>query len=143
MGGAASSTPVSPPNRNVTRKPIENNIGVSNVNWPRHMVPIQLKNLIPVGTAMAKDRNEKNGNNTAPVANMWCAHTVIDSPVMAMVAKTNPLYPNKGFRLNTGMISLTMPKNGSATMYTSGCPKNQNMCCHRIDPPFSGSNTCA
>ena len=38
------------------------------------------------------------------------------------------------------MISETTPKNGSATMYTSGCPKNQNRCCHRIgEPPAVGS----
>ena len=36
-----------------------------------------------------------------------------------------------------------MPKNGSATMYTSGWPKNQNRCCHRMTPPLAGSNTCA
>ncbi len=41
------------------------------------------------------------------------------------------------------MISVTTPKNGSARMYTSGWPKNQNRCCHRIAPPFSASNTCA
>jgi hypothetical protein len=33
-------------------------------------VPIQLKNLIPVGMAIRYDMNEKNGNSTAPVANM-------------------------------------------------------------------------
>ena len=58
---------------------------------PRHIVPIQLKNLIPVGTAMRKVRNEKNGSSTAPVANMWCAHTVIDSAAIASVAPTRPL----------------------------------------------------
>ena len=35
--------------------------------------------------------NEKNGSSTAPVGNMWCAHTVIDSPAIAMVANTRPL----------------------------------------------------
>ena len=33
-------------------KPIENSIGVSNVNCPFHIVPTQLKNLMPVGTAI-------------------------------------------------------------------------------------------
>ncbi len=36
-----------------------------------------------------------------------------------------------------------MPKNGSAMMYTSGWPKNQNRCCHRIAPPLVASKTCA
>ena len=34
------------------------------------MVPIQLKNLMPVGTAISSDMAEKNGSSTAPVANM-------------------------------------------------------------------------
>ena len=55
------------------------------------MVPIQLKNFTPVGTAMRKVMKEKNGSSTAPVGNMWCAHTVIDSPVIAAVAPTMPL----------------------------------------------------
>ncbi len=36
-----------------------------------------------------------------------------------------------------------MPKNGNAMMYTSGWPKNQNRCCHKIGPPLPASNTCA
>ena len=55
------------------------------------MVPIQLKNLMPVGTAMSSDSSEKNGSSTAPVVNMWCAHTPVDSAAIAMVAKTIPL----------------------------------------------------
>ena len=59
--------------------------------WPRHIVPIQLKNFMPVGTAIRKLRKLKNGSSTWPVANMWCAHTLIDSAAMAMVAPTRPL----------------------------------------------------
>jgi hypothetical protein len=91
IAGAASSTPVSPPSRNVSKNPIDNSIGVSNVNCPRHIVPIQLKNLIPVGTAIKKVVNAKNGSSTAPVAYMWCAHTMTDNPVMTMVAKIRVL----------------------------------------------------
>ena len=49
-------------------------------------MPIQLKNLMPVGTAIRNVMNEKNGSRTAPVTNMWCAHTAIDSAAMATVA---------------------------------------------------------
>jgi hypothetical protein len=45
-------------------------------------------------------------------------------------------------RLKTGKISDTIPKNGSAMMYTSGCPKNQKRCCHSRTPPLAGSYTC-
>jgi hypothetical protein len=37
---------------NKNKNPIENNIGVSNVTEPPHIVAIQLKILIPVGTAI-------------------------------------------------------------------------------------------
>ena len=86
IGGEASSTPVMPPNRKVTRKPIANSIGVSNVIWPFHMVPIQFTNLIPVGIAIRKLVAEKNASSTAPVAYMWCAHTAADSAAIATTA---------------------------------------------------------
>ena len=87
-GGEARKIPVTPPNKKTTRKPIANSIGVSKVSLPRHIVPIQLKNLMPVGTAMRYDIRLKNGSSTTPVVNMWCAHTVVDSAPMAIVAKT-------------------------------------------------------
>jgi len=31
------------------------------VSWPRHIVPTQLKNFTPVGTAIRNVMNEKNG----------------------------------------------------------------------------------
>ena len=54
------------------------------MSCPRHIVPTQLKNFTPVGTAIRNVMNEKNGSSTAPVVNMWCAHTVIDSPAIAI-----------------------------------------------------------
>ena len=75
----------------MTRNPIANSIAGSNVSWPCHIVPTQLKNFTPVGTAIRNVMNEKNGSSTAPVVNMWCAHTVIDSPPIPIVAATMPL----------------------------------------------------
>jgi hypothetical protein len=59
---------------------------------------------------------EKNGSNTAPVANMlWCPHhdrqcgdgqRRVDHAVVA----------EQRLRLNAGMTSVIRPKNGSATM---------------------------
>ena len=66
------------------------------------MVPIQLKNLIPVGTAISRLKKEKKGSSTAPVVNMWWAHPPLDDAAMAMVAKTMPLYPKTGLRQKTG-----------------------------------------
>ncbi len=70
---------------------------------------------------------------------MWCAHTLMDRAAMLRVAATRPVYPKIGLRLNTGITSEMIPKNGKATMYTSGWPKNQNRCCQSIGPPVAGS----
>ena len=40
---------------------------------------------------MRKLMKEKNGSSTAPVVNMWCAHTVIDRPAIAIVAAISVL----------------------------------------------------
>ena len=66
-------------------------MGGSKEIWPRHMVPAQLKNFTPVGTAIRNVMNEKNGSSTAPVVNMWCAHTVMDRPAIAIVAAISVL----------------------------------------------------
>ena len=82
--------PVIPPNKKVTKNPITHNIGVSKVTWPRHIVPIQLKNFTPVGTPIRKVMKEKNGNRTWPLANMWCAHTETERAAIAIVAAISP-----------------------------------------------------
>ncbi len=87
-GGEAMRTPLMPPSRNVIRNPNDHSMGVSKDSEPCVIVPIQLKNFTPVGTAMRNDIREKNGSSTAPVANMWWAHTTAESMVMAMVAPT-------------------------------------------------------
>ncbi len=74
----------------MTRKPTDQSIGVSKDSEPFHIVPIQLKNFTPVGTAMRNVMKEKNGNRTPPVTYMWCAHTVTERPAMAIVAATRP-----------------------------------------------------
>ena len=72
-------------------KPMAQIIGVSQVMWPFHMVPTQLKNFTPVGTAIRNVMNEKNGSRMAPVTNRWCAQTAMDSEPMARMAKTKPM----------------------------------------------------
>ena len=59
--------PVRPPKRKVTRKPIAHSIGVAMTTLPPHIVPIQLKNFTPVGTAMSIVMTAKNGSSTCPV----------------------------------------------------------------------------
>ena len=91
IAGLAMMTPVMPPNRKVARKPIAQSIGVSRLTFPPHIVPIQLKNFTPVGTAMSMVMMAKNGSRTCPVTYMWCAQTAIDRAAMAIVAKTRVL----------------------------------------------------
>ena len=65
-------------------------MGVSKLIEPPHMVPIQLKNFTPVGTAIMKVMKLKKGRDTAPVTNMWCAHTDTDRAPIERVANTRP-----------------------------------------------------
>ena len=65
--------------------------GVESVSWPRNIVKTQLNIFTPVGTAMKNVISAKNGRNTAPVVNMWCAHTEKPSAPMPAVAKMNAL----------------------------------------------------
>ena len=90
MGAAASITPVTPPIRKLSMKPTANSIGTARRILPSHIEPIQLKNFTPVGTAISSVIALKNGLSTAPVVNMWCAHTPVDSAPIASVASTNP-----------------------------------------------------
>jgi hypothetical protein len=70
---------------------MDHNMGVSKDKEPRHMVPIQLKNFTPVGTAINIVNAAKKGKSTPPVTYMWWAHTDIDKPAIAKVAITSPL----------------------------------------------------
>ena len=76
--------------RNVARKPNANFIGTVNSTEPHHVVAIQLKNLIPVGTAMSMVINMKKPSTYTfiPTVNMWCAQTVIDRNTMPKSAAT-------------------------------------------------------
>ena len=70
--------------------PIANNIGVSKVMEPFHMVAVQLKIFTPVGTAIAMVAYIKNNSpaNGIPTVNMWCAQTKNDKNAIDAVAKT-------------------------------------------------------
>ncbi len=67
IAGLAIMMPVMPPNRNVVRKPSAQMSGVWKVSDPPHIVPIQLKNFTPVGTAMSIVMIAKNGSRIWPV----------------------------------------------------------------------------
>ena len=54
---------------------------------PRHSVAIQLKILMPVGTAIVNELSMKNASTTVEVGvvNMWCAHTSMPRKAIATV----------------------------------------------------------
>jgi len=56
--------------------------------WPRQRVAIQLKILIPVGTAIANELSMKKASTTVAVGvvNMWCAQTSSPRKAIATVA---------------------------------------------------------
>src|SRR6516225_1242762 len=106
--------PVRPATKNWPRNAIENSIGVLNWILPPHIVPIQLKILIPVGmpTHIVVIAKKLLAYEFMPMENMWCAHTLMLTKPIATVAATITGYPKIGFRENTGMISDIKAKAG-------------------------------
>jgi hypothetical protein len=105
---------------------------------PPHIVPIQLKIVIPVGTpiAMLVIAKKLLAEELIPIVNMWCAHTLMLRKAIQTVAPTMTGYPKIGFLENTGTISEMKAKEGIIKMYTSGCPKIQKKCIQiAAEPP--------
>ena len=79
-----------PPSTKFTMKPQENSMALLRLMRPPQSVANQLKNLMPVGTAMnavamVKNRRIQGG---VPLVNMWCAHTIRPNTTMAMIEYT-------------------------------------------------------
>ena len=66
---------------------------------------------------------------------MWCPHTIVERNAIAKIEATIARYPKIGFRAFVAIISDVIPSAGSNTMYTSGCPKNQNRCSYKTGEP--------
>ena len=77
-------------------------------------MPIQLKILTPVGTAMIAVVTPKAvlATGPSPAANMWWAHTPNPMKPIAIPENTTNWYPNRGFREKTGRTSEKMPNAG-------------------------------
>src|SRR5215472_1679349 len=110
--------PVRPAIKNWHRNPIENSIGVLNWILPPHMVPIQLKILIPVGmpTAIVVIAKKVLAYEFMPTENMWCAQTLVLTSPIATLAATIAGYPKIGLREKTGIISEQKAKAGITRM---------------------------
>ena len=89
-GTWARATPVIPPSTKFTMKPQEKSMALLRLIRPPQSVASQLKNLIPVGTAMkavaiVKKRRIHGG---VPLVNMWWAQTTSPRTTIAMIEYT-------------------------------------------------------
>ena len=72
-----------------------------------------------------------------PVTNMWWPQTIVDKKAIARIDIIIALYPKIGFLECVEITSEAIPSAGNNTIYTSGCPKNQNKCSNKTgDPPW-------
>ncbi|CAI8450600.1 MAG: Uncharacterised protein [Halieaceae bacterium] len=67
---------------------MQNSMGVSKLNAPRHIVEIQLNTFTPVGTAISMVAYIKNSSPAIgmPTVYMWWAQTMNDRNAMDAVA---------------------------------------------------------
>src|SRR5690606_29223372 len=135
--------PVNPPVIKVETKPIENNMAGFICKFPLHKVVIQLKAFTAEGIAINRvvkvNTDPKNG--FIPETNMWCPQTIVERNAIAKMEATIARYPKMGFRAFVEIISETSPIAGRITIYTSGCPRNQNKCSNKTGDPPSWCNT--
>src|SRR6202047_3406452 len=135
--GCAKNSPERPPLTNSDTNPRANSIAQLNVILPPQSVPSQLKVLIAEGTPIVIVRIE-NANaeyGLIPLINMWWPHTQKPRKPIPQTAPTMARYPNTGLRENVESRCDVTPILGRIAMYTSGCPKNQNKCCHSSGEP--------
>src|SRR5437899_10762593 len=105
---------------NIVTKPIAKSIGALSSIAPPHIVAIQLKILMPLGTAIAKvmTMNGRRAEIEMPVVNMWWTHTPKDRKPIATVDRAIALYAKIGLWLIRGMTSDMRRSSGRIMMYT-------------------------
>src|SRR5436190_21541995 len=83
-----------PPITNIVTKPIAKSMGAFSSIAPPHMVAIQLKILIPLGTAIARVMimNGRRAEIERPVVNMWWTQTPKERELIATVDRAIALY---------------------------------------------------
>src|SRR5205823_8676215 len=118
----AWKTPLIPPITNIVTKPIAKSMGVLSSMAPPHIVAIQLKILMPLGTAIASvmTMNGRRAEIESPVVNMWWTQTPKERKPIATVERAIALYPKIGLWDIRGMTSEMIPIAGRIMMYTAG-----------------------
>src|SRR5438309_11426248 len=96
---------------NIATKATAKSIGALSSIAPPHIVAIQLKILMPLGTAIARvmTMNGSLAEIEMPVVNMWWTHTPNDRNPIATVEGGIALQPKIGLCLIGGMTSEMMP----------------------------------
>src|SRR5881397_3838672 len=101
---------------NIVTKPIAKSIGALSSIAPPHIVAIQLKILMPLGTAIASviTMNGRRAEIEMPVVNMWWTQTPNERNPIATVDRAIGLW------LIRGITSEMIPIAGRIMMYTAG-----------------------
>ena len=90
---------------------------------------------IAINKVVNVNTDPKNG--FIPEINMWCPQTIVDKNAMAIIDRIIARYPKIGFLEFVEITSEVIPNAGNNTIYTSGCPKNQNKCSNNTgEPPW-------
>jgi hypothetical protein len=109
--------------------PRAKSIGVANFTLPRMSDSTKERVMTSKGSEMAMVATLKAPWSATgiPVRNMWCIHTPkLRGMTMSPVATRMAFLAARGLPVNWGSMFATTPNPGRRTMYTSGCPKNQN-----------------
>src|SRR5580698_3918564 len=96
-----------------------------------YRLPIQIRVMIVAGMVIVRVGNENRSdeNGFIPLTNMWWPQTIQLRNPMDIIEYRITLLLSIGLRMLVMSTCVTMPMAGRIAMYTSGCPKNQNMCC--------------
>src|SRR5438094_3962085 len=99
-----------PPITNIVTKPIAKSIGALSSIAPPHIVAIQLKILMPLGTAIARVMimNGRRAEIDRHVVNMWWTQTPKEKNPIATVDSAIALWPKIGLWDILGMTSEMM-----------------------------------
>src|SRR6202048_5574337 len=125
---------------NIGRNAVAQSIGTVNRMEPPQSEMKNALRMMTDGMEMSSVVVWKNALTVVPmpVSHMWCAQTMKDKNPITSTEKTSDLYPQSGLRELFARISATIPNAGRINTYTSGCPRNQNKCCHNsgLPPPL-------
>src|SRR5207245_11132758 len=107
---------------NIVTKPIAKSIGALSSIAPPHIVAIQLKILMPLGTAIASviTMNGRRAEIEMPVVNMWWTHTPKERNPIATVDRAIALSPKIGLWHISGMNSEMIAIARRLVFYTVG-----------------------